>query len=137
MYWAEQRLGRNRVRRAYAYQELRQAMGIVALGTDFPVEGISPFNTFYAAVVRKDKDNYPPSGYQMENALTRQEAMLGMTLWAAMANHEEALKGSLEPGKLADLVMLDRDLLSCQDDRILGTKVLMTMVGGEVVYQPQ
>lgn len=135
MYWAEQRLGRNRVRRAYAYKELREAMGFVALGTDFPVEGISPFNTFYAAVVRKDKDNYPEGGFQMENALTRQEALLGMTLWAAMSNHEEAQKGTLEAGKLADLVMLDRDLLSCPDDRILGTKVLMTMVDGEVVHQ--
>lgn len=135
MYWAEQRLGRNRVRRAYAYKELREAMGFVALGTDFPVEGISPFNTFYAAVVRKDKENYPEGGFQMENALTRQEALLGMTLWAAMSNHEEAQKGTLEAGKLADLVMLDRDLLACPDDRILGTKVLMTMVDGEVVYQ--
>lgn len=135
MYWAEQRLGRNRVRRAYAYKELKEQLGMVALGTDFPVEGISPINTFYAATVRKDHENYPEGGYQMENALSRDEALKGMTIWAALANFEESEKGSLEPGKFADFVMLDRDILKVSDDEILTTQVLMTVVNGEVVFE--
>lgn len=134
MYWAEQRLGRNRVRRAYAYQELKNQLGMVALGTDFPVEGISPINTFYAAVVRKDHADYPEGGYQVENALTREEALKGMTIWSALANFEENEKGSLEVGKFADFVVLDRDLMKVLDTQILETKVFMTVVGGEVVY---
>lgn len=135
MYWAEQRLGRNRVRRAYAYQELKNQLGMVALGTDFPVEGISPINTFYAAAVRKDHQDYPDGGYQMENALTRKEALKGMTIWAALANFEELEKGSLEPGKFGDFVILDRDILKVPVDQILETRVRATVIGGEVVHQ--
>jgi hypothetical protein len=134
MYWAEQRLGRNRVRRAYAYQELKNQLGMVALGTDFPVEAISPINTFYAAVVRKDHTGYPEGGYQVENALSREEALKGMTIWAALSNFEENEKGSLEEGKMADFVILDRDLFKVSDDQILETRVLVTTVAGEVVH---
>ena len=134
MYWAEQRLGRNRVRRAYAYQELKNQLGMVALGTDFPVEGISPINTFYAAVVRKDHADYPEGGYQVENALSREDALKGMTIWAALSNFEENEKGSLEEGKMADFVILDRDILKVSDDQILETRVLVTALAGEVVH---
>ena len=94
-----------RVKGAYAYKDLLKQNGIVALGTDFPVEGINPMNTFYAAVVRKDSKGYPDTGYQMENALTREEALRGMTIWAAVSNFEEKEKGSLEVGKSADFVI--------------------------------
>jgi predicted amidohydrolase YtcJ len=134
MYWAGERLGNTRLRRAYAYQELKLQLGMVALGTDFPIEGISPLNTFYAATVRKDHDNYPQDGFQTENALTRMEALKGMTIWAALSNFEEMEKGTLEPGKFGDFVVLDRDILKVADDQLLDTKVLLTVIGGEIVY---
>lgn len=134
MYWAGERLGRNRVRRAYAYNELKDQIGIIALGTDFPVEGISPIRTFYAAVARKDAKGYPKEGFQMENALSREDALLGMTLWAAMSNFEEDEKGTIEEGKLADLVMLDRDIMQIPEVDLIGVQVEYTIVHGEVVY---
>jgi len=100
MYWAEDRLGPERVKGAYAYNQLLNQNGMIALGTDFPVEDINPLNTFYAAVARKDGSGFPEGGYQIENALTREEALKGMTIWAAISNFEENEKGSLEVGKL-------------------------------------
>lgn len=135
MPWAISRLGRNRLMRAYAYNDLKNQMGMIPLGTDFPVEDISPINTFYAAVVRKNLLGEPADGFQKENALSREDALRGMTIWAAIANFEEHKKGSLEVGKFADIVMLDRDLMSCEESTIPQTKVLMTIVNGEVVYQ--
>jgi predicted amidohydrolase YtcJ len=96
MYWAGDRLGADRVKGAYAYKQLLQQNGWIPLGTDFPVEDISPFKTFYAAVVRKDAKGWPEGGFQIENALTREETLRGMTLWAAKANFEDREKGSLE-----------------------------------------
>ncbi len=130
MYWAGDRLGQERLKGAYAYKQLLQQNGWLPLGTDFPVEDISPLKTFYAAAVRKDAKGYPANGFQTENALTRKEALKGMTIWAATAAFEEGLKGSLQPGKLADFIILDNDLLHCRDVEILKTKVLATYVGG-------
>jgi predicted amidohydrolase YtcJ len=134
MYWAGDRLGAERVKGAYAYKRLLQQNGWMPLGTDFPVEDISTFKTFFAAVVRKDAKGWPASGYQMENALTREEALRGMTIWAAKANFEENEKGSLERGKFADFVILDRDLMKVAENDILQTVVLKTCLGGEMVY---
>lgn len=134
MYWAELRLGRNRIRRAYAYQDLLAQNGMLALGTDFPVEGISPFNTYYAAVTRQDTSGYPAEGFMTSQRLSPTETLMGMTIWAAMANFEDSLKGSLEPGKYADLIIVDRDLLKSQPKDVLETKVLRTMVNGESVF---
>ena len=134
MYWADDRLGKERVKTAYSYKELLDAAGIIALGTDFPVESISPFKTFYAAVFRKDEKNFPEGGYQKENALSREETLKGMTIWAAFANFEEKEKGSLEAGKYADFILLDKDLMSCDEKEVLRTKVISTYINGEEVY---
>jgi len=135
MYWAAERLGSERIKGAYAYKQLLDENGWIPLGTDFPVEDISPLKTFYAAVVRKDAKGWPANGFQMENALTREEALRGMTIWAAKANFEENEKGSLEKGKSADFVILDNDLMKEAPEKLLQVKVLKTFVNGEKVYE--
>lgn len=135
MYWAGQRLGTERLKGAYAYKELLNQNGWIPLGTDFPVENISPILTFYAATVRKDTKGFPANGFEPENALTAEEALRGMTIWAAKANFEEHEKGSLEQGKFADFVILDTDLLKSSPQNILKTKVLKTYLNGENVYE--
>jgi predicted amidohydrolase YtcJ len=134
MYWAADRLGSKRVKGAYAFKQLLDQNGWLILGTDFPVEDINPMLTFYAAVVRKDMKNYPENGYQMENALSREEAIKGMTIWAAKGNFEEKEKGSLEAGKFADFVILDQDLMKADAASLFKTKVLKTYLNGENVY---
>ncbi|ARS41296.1 amidohydrolase [Sphingobacteriaceae bacterium GW460-11-11-14-LB5] len=135
MYWAGQRLGTERLKSAYAYKQLLKQNGWIPLGTDFPVENINPLLTFYAATVREDAKGFPKGGFQMENALTPEEALRGMTIWAAKANFEEHEKGSLEKGKLADFVILDHDILKSTPQNILKTKVLKTYLNGEKVYE--
>lgn len=136
MYWAEERLGADRMRYAYAYKDIREECdGIIVFGTDFPVENINPIYTFYASVVRKDLKGFPKDGFQPENKLKRKEAIKAMTIQAAFANFEENEKGSLEEGKYADFVILDRDLMKIDDKDIPKTKVLATYVNGEKVYE--
>lgn len=133
MYWAKDRLGSERMKGAYAYKDLLNEYGKVALGTDFPVEKVSPFLTFYAAVARKDLDNYPKNGFQMENALTRKETLKGMTIWAAYSNFEEKEKGSIETGKMADFIILDQDIMKTDLSNIPNIKTEATYIGGEKV----
>ncbi len=135
MYWAGDRLGNERVKEAYAYKQLLEQNRWIPLGTDFPVEDISPFKTFYAAVVRKDVKGWPGKGYQMENSLTREQTLRGMTIWAAKANFEENEKGSLEKGKFADFVILDKDIMKEAAEKLLDIKVLKTFLSGEMVYE--
>ena len=135
MYWADERIGVNRLKEGgYAYKKLLDWSGIVALGTDFPVENINPFHTFYAAVARKDLSMFPYGGFQSENSLSRYEALMGMTSWAAYSNFEEKEKGSIEIGKMADFVILDRDIMTVEEGEIFSTKVVATILGGNVVY---
>lgn len=134
MYWAEDRVGPKRIKGAYAYKTLLNKAGIVALGTDFPVERVNPMHTFYAAVARKDLENYPEGGYRMEEALSREETLRGMTIWAAYSNFEEDEKGSIEDGKFADFVVLDQDIMKVPENDIPNTKVIATFVNGEKVY---
>ena len=135
MYWAGDRVGSEREKGAYAYKKLLQQNGWIPLGTDFPVEDISTFKTFYAAVVRKDSKGWPANGYQMENSLNREEALRGMTIWAATSNFEEKEKGSLEKGKFADFIILDADIMKEAPEKLLGIKVIKTFLGGEKVYE--
>ncbi|MBC6998174.1 amidohydrolase [Cytophaga sp. FL35] len=130
MYWAEDRLGEKRIQGAYAYKSLLNKAGMVALGTDFPVEQVSPFLTFYAAVARQDLEQFPEGGFQNENALSRKEALRGMTIWAAYSNFEENEKGSIEPGKMADFVIYEKDMMQVPLTEIPKTKVLATYIGG-------
>jgi predicted amidohydrolase YtcJ len=134
MYWAAQRLGNQRIKGAYAYKKLLQQNGWMPLGTDFPVEDISPFKTFYAAVARQDANGFPTDGFQMENALTREETLKGMTIWAAKSAFEETEKGSLEKGKAADFIILDNDLINCALPDVLKTKIIATYSNGQKVY---
>lgn len=134
MYWAEKRLGPDRVKGAYAYKDLLSSYGMIALGTDFPVENINPMYTFYSSVARKDLKGFPEEGFQMENALTREETLKGMTIWAAYSNFEEKEKGSIEPGKFADFVILDKDIMKTNIDDVPNVKVVATYLSGEKVY---
>ncbi|NND61652.1 MAG: amidohydrolase [Flavobacteriaceae bacterium] len=137
MYWAEDRVGFERIKGAYAYKTLLDKAGLVALGTDFPVEKVNPMHTFYAAVARKDLQNFPEDGFRMEEALSREEAIKGMTIWAAYSNFEENEKGSLEKGKFADFVVLDTNLMTCEEKDIPNTKVIATFINGEKVFEQQ
>lgn len=134
MYWAKDRVGAERIRGAYAYKQLLHQNGWIPLGTDFPVEDISPFKTFLAAVIRKDASGFPSNGFQTENALTREEAIRGMTIWAAKAGFMEKEIGSLEVGKKADFIMLDKDLMKVDEKEILNVKVRSTFSGGKKVH---
>ncbi|HRV54436.1 MAG: amidohydrolase [Flavobacteriaceae bacterium] len=131
MYWAEDRLGSKRIHNAYAYKKLLEAYGKLPLGTDFPVEQVSPMLTFYAAVARQDLEHYPKGGFESDNALTREEALKGMTIWAAYSNFEEKEKGSIEAGKLADFVILNKDIMTVAIDEVPTTKVEKTFINGE------
>jgi predicted amidohydrolase YtcJ len=135
MYWAEERLGPKRLKGAYAFKQLLEQNGWIPLGTDFPVEQINPMLTFFAATVRRDTKNYPEGGFQMENALSGEQALRGMTIWAAKANFEENEKGSLETGKFADFVILNQDILKVSAKQILTTQVIKTYINGEKVYE--
>lgn len=135
MYWAGERLGDKRIGMAYAYRSLLQQNGWLALGTDFPVEDIDPLKTFYAAVIRKDAKGWPEKGFQPEQSLSRQEALKGMTIWAAKSNFEEEEKGSLEAGKFADFIILDKDLMNTGEKQLSGIKVMATYINGEKLFE--
>jgi predicted amidohydrolase YtcJ len=115
MVWAKDRLGKNRIEHAYAYQELLKQNSWLPLGTDFPVEHVSPFYTFYAAIARKDSEGNPTPGFNVQNSLTREQALKGITIWAAKAAFEENEKGSIEAKKMADFIVTSIDLLNEKD----------------------
>lgn len=133
-HWVESRIGKARMKGAYAYKTLLKQNGWIALGTDFPVEDPNPIYTFYAAVFRKDKNGNPKEGFLPEEALTREEALKGMTTWAAKSNFEEHEKGMLSPGKFADFVILSQDILTVPEEQILKTFVQSTWIAGKKVY---
>ena len=134
MYWAAERLGNERMKGAYAYKQLMDQNGWIPLGTDFPVEDISPFKTFLASVGRVDAKGFPEGGFQSENALSREQTIRGMTIWAAKASFLEKEVGSLEAGKKADFIILAQDLMQVPVNKILDTKVVATFSGGKKVF---
>lgn len=133
MYWAEDRLGAGRIKGAYAYQTLLRRSKMLALGTDFPVEQVSPLLTFYTAVARQDLSGFPSRGYFAEQALTREQALKGMTTWAAYSNFEEHEKGMLKPSYYADITVLSQDIMSIDLSEIPKVAVKSVFLAGERV----
>lgn len=132
MYWAEDRLGAERIKFAYAYKSLLQQTGVLPLGTDFPVEEVNPLLTFYAAITRQDKNAWPAEGFQPQERLSREEALRGMTIWAAYSNFEEHEKGSLEAGKFADFVIFEKDIMQIEALELLELIPKAVYINGEL-----
>lgn len=135
MYWAEARLGPERVKGAYAWRTVLNAGGRLALGSDFPVELVNPFHGIYAAVTRQDQKGWPAGGWYPSERLTLAEAIRGFTLDAAHAAFEEGSRGTIENGKLADLTIVEGDFMNMPAGELWKAKVRYTVVGGEVVFR--
>jgi predicted amidohydrolase YtcJ len=135
MYWAGSRLGPGRLLGAYAWRSLLATGIVVPNGSDFPVEAVNPLLSFHSAVSRQDAQSWPAAGWMPEQRMTRDEALKSMTIWPAYAGFQEAIMGSLAPGKLADFVVLDRDIMTVAERDILGTAVIATYIGGRAVYE--
>lgn len=135
MRWAEARVGPQRIRGAYAWRSLLETGVVIPNGTDFPVEEVNPLLTFHAAVTRQDPTGWPAGGWYPEQKMTREEALRSMTIWPAYAGFQESVLGSLTPGKYADFVVLDRDVMRVPDTEILGTRVVSTWIAGKRVYE--
>jgi predicted amidohydrolase YtcJ len=136
MPWVPARLGAERTTAgAYVWRRLMKTGVAIANGSDFPVEAASPMLGFYAAITRQDPSGHPPGGWMPEERMTREEALASFTINAAHAAHAEGELGSLEPGKLADLVVLSKDIMTVSPRDILDTRVLRTIIGGEVVHE--
>jgi len=132
---AEDRIGAERMKGAYAWRKVIESGNIIVGGSDAPVELVNPYHGFYAAVTRQGRDGLPEGGWYAGEAMTREEALKAFTIWTAYGQFEENLKGSLETGKLADFVVIDRDYMKCPANEIKDIQALTTVLGGEVVYQ--
>jgi predicted amidohydrolase YtcJ len=134
MYWAKDRIGAERLKGAYAYKQLLETNNWIISGTDFPVEKVNPLYTFYAAIGRKDRNGWPEEGFQMENVLSRKDALRSMTIWAAKGSFEENVKGSIEVGKLADFVVLEQDIMTQSEYDMRSNKAIATYIGGKKMF---
>ena len=137
MRWAETRLGPERIKGAYAWRSLLNTGVIIPNGSDFPVEEVNPLISFHSAVSRQDATSWPQGGWYPEQVMTRAEALKAMTIWPAYAGFQEKIMGSITPGKYADFVILDRDIMNIPAGEILGTRVKSTWIGGKQVYDDQ
>ncbi len=134
---AMNRIGWTRAQGAYAWRSLLNTGVVIPNGTDFPVEQVNPLIGFHAAITRQDASGWPAGGWFPAERMTREEALLSLTLWPAYASFTEDVAGSLTPGKYADFVVLSQDIMSVAPERILDTQVLLTVLGGRVVYQKE
>lgn len=134
MFWAVDRIGEERMPYAYAYKDLLDQNGWIINGTDFPIEYINPLYTFYAAVARKNLEGKPLNGFQLENALSREEALKSMTIWAAKGSFDESRRGSIELNKKADFIILSDDIMTIDESLIPNVKVESLVIGGEKIY---
>ena len=135
MRWAETRVGPERIKGAYAWRSLLSSGVVIPNGSDFPVEEVNPLISFHSAVSRQDATNWPPGGWYPEQRMTRDEALRAMTIWPAYAGFQEKIMGSITPGKYADFVILDRDIMTVPVSEILQTNVMSTWIGGKLVYE--
>jgi predicted amidohydrolase YtcJ len=134
LFFAPKRLGMKRLAGAYAWQDLINSGAIIAGGSDAPVERGDPMIEFYAAVTRKSVDGFSSEGWHTDQAVSREQALRMFTLWPAVAAFEEVERGSIEVGKLADLTVLSADIMKIPEAEILKTRCLMTVIGGEIVF---
>jgi predicted amidohydrolase YtcJ len=133
--WAIDRLGEERIiEGAYVWQKLLKSGARIVNGTDVPVEPISPIDCFYASVTRKTLEGMPPGGFEPDQKMSRDEALRSYTIDAAYGSFEEEIKGSIEPGKLADFTVFSKDIMSITENEILSTQVDMTIVGGKILF---
>lgn len=132
---AEKRIGADRMQGAYAWRTIIDSGSIIVNGSDAPVELANPFHGLYAAVTRMDREGQPEGGWYPAQRMTREEALKSFSIWAAYGQFEEKLKGSLERGKLADFIVIDRDYMQCPSEDIKDITPLMTVLGGEILYQ--
>ncbi len=137
MYWVPARLGQSRTKGAYAWRSLLNTGVVIPNGSDFPVEAVNPLISFHSFVTRQDAENFPAGGWMSEQRTTREEALLSITLWPAYAAFMENESGSLTAGKYADFVVLDRDIMTVAPEEVLGTRVLLTVLGGRTVYRAE
>ena len=137
MSWIADRIGQERIKGSCAYKQLLMQNRWLANGSDFPTESINPINSFFAGFARMDKTGFPKNGWQMENALSRVECLKAMTIWAARSCFEENERGSIEPGKMADFVILDQDIMTAEPLDVPKIKVMETWIGGERVFKRQ
>jgi predicted amidohydrolase YtcJ len=137
MYWAGNRIGPNRLLGAYAWRSLLNTGVVIANGSDLPVEEVNPLISFHASISRQDENDWPAGGWHPEQKMTRDEALKSMTIWAAHAGFMEKDVGSLEPGKYADFVVLDQDIMQVPPELVLRTRVLATYLGGRAVHQSE
>jgi predicted amidohydrolase YtcJ len=135
MYWAKDRIGAERMKGAYAFKHLLTQYGKVAIGSDFPVEHFNPMFGFHAAVARVDAKGYPEGGFQMQDVLTREETLKGMTIWAAYSCFQEDKRGSIEKGKDADFIIMEQDLMTAPNEKLRNVKPVRTVVAGETVFK--
>ena len=135
MGWAEARVGGERIKGAYAWRSLLNTGVIIPNGSDFPVEEVNPLISFHSAVSRQDAANAPPGGWYPDQVMSRDEALKSMTLWPAFAAFQEKEMGSISPGKYADFVILDQDIMTVPADHILQTRVKSTWIAGRSVYE--
>jgi predicted amidohydrolase YtcJ len=135
MYWIGKRLGPTRVLGAYAWRSLINSGVVVPNGSDFPVEQVNPLISFHASIARQDANDWPAGGWFPEQRMTREEALRSMTLWPAIAAFQEKDMGTLTPGKFADFVLLDQDIMRVPAELVLKTSVIATYIGGKEVYR--
>lgn len=135
MNWAVDRLGSERIKGAYAYQDLLKQYGKVAIGSDFPIEPINPLFGFHAAISRQDKNNLPKNGFEPNQKLNREQALRGMTIWAAFSCFQEDKRGSIQKGKDADFVILEDDIMTVDINKVRNIRTLRTVLAGETVYK--